>query len=438
MHVLLWIAVILLLILVNALYVMAEFAAVSVRRGQLHELAAGGDRIAARLLPVLDNPGALDRYIAACQVGITLSSLVLGAYGQATVATALEPLLTRWGGDPLAAQSVAATIVLLGLTGLQVLLGELMPKSLALQYPVRAIRLTALPMRFSLRLLAGFIAVLNGSANALLRLFHAAPDGHRHVHSPEEIELLLAESRQGGLLATTEHRRLQQALQLRVRPARQFMVPRRAIAAIQIDTPRDEILRQTAQASYTRFPVYRDSLDDIVGILHSRDLVRQQVTGEEEPLATLLRPPLYVPESVTADRLIALLRQRGSNLALVVNEFGGIEGLVTLADVLAGMLGEISDEFRPGPRRQRPERLPDGRVRLPGRLRLDRTEEWTGRRWQGHADTVAGRLLEVLEHLPEPGETVAVDGVPVTVERVEGQTIVSVLVTPVPPTEEGL
>src|SRR5687768_13035831 len=289
------------LILVNALYVAAEFAAVSVRRSRIRQLAEDGNPLAAWLLPILESPAALDRYIAVCQIGITLSSLVLGAYAQATIAVWLTPWFADLGGlQDAAAQSTSAAVVLLALTVLQVIFAELVPKSLALQYPTQTSLYTLLGMVPSLWVYRPFIKWLNGTGLLILRLMGAPQQGHRHIHSPEEIELLIADSRDGGLLEPDEHRRLQRALRLNLRQAKQLMVPRRRIAAVDINTPLTQATGIVAQSPFSRLPVYRDSIDNIVGILHTKDLVRWYVTAGDETLSSLIRPMTSVHESVTA------------------------------------------------------------------------------------------------------------------------------------------
>ena len=424
------------LIAANALYVAAEFAAVGTRRSRIRQLAQEGNVLAGRLLPVLEDTRKLDRYIAACQIGITLANLVLGAYGQATLAVWLSPLFARWADlQQAAAQSASALIVLLGLTLLMMLLGELVPKSLALQYPVQSALYTVLPMRWSLTLFSWFITLLNGSGWAILKLLRIPAVRHRHIHSPQEIEMLLAESRDGGLLEADEHQRLRKALQLAARPVHQLMIPRRHISAVDIATPIDQLVTKLAQEPYTRIPVYRGSVDHIVGVLHTKDLVLHYIEqGQVASLERIMRPAEYVPGSIDADRALALLRQRRSHQAIVVDEYGGVEGLVTLEDVLGELLGEVSDEFKPG--QPRAERLPDGRVRLPGLMRPDEAEPWLGVLWHGSADTIAGQVVDALGHIPAAGDKVEIDGVSVEVERVESYAIVSLLARPVVPNKE--
>jgi len=223
-----------LLILLTALFVAAEFAAVGARRSRLRRLAEDGNALAARILPVLEAPRALDRYIAASQVGITLCSLILGAYAQASIAPRVAPLVQGVAGlDPETALSTSAVIVLLVLTTLAMIVGELVPKSLALQDPTPVAMWTVVPMQWAERIFAWSIDFLNGSGNLLLKLMRVRSTGHRHVHSPEEIELLIAESRDGGLLEPQEQVRLHQALRLGLRTARELMVPRDRLAAVE-------------------------------------------------------------------------------------------------------------------------------------------------------------------------------------------------------------
>ena len=415
------------LILINALYVAAEFAAVSVRRSRLQALADSGNRLARWLVPIIATPASLDRYVAICQIGITLSSLVLGAYAQATLPARLAPLFAGWGGlQEAAAQSVSALIVLFALTVLQVLFGELIPKTMALQYPTPVALYTVVPMALSDVVFRPFIALLNGSGLALLRLLGAPQQGHRHIHSPDEIELLIAESRDGGLLEPDEHRRLQRALRLSLRQARELMVPRRQIGAINVSTPLPEAIAVVSRSPYSRLPVYRDSIDNIVGMVHTKDLVRWFVSnGGTGSLEAVARPIITVHESVTADRVLRQLRERRSHQALVVDEFGGTAGLVTLEDVLSELLGEVGDEFKAG--EAAPESFPDGRTRLPGGMAVADAAAMLETEWETTAATVGGMVVEELGHLPLPGETVGIGEFEFTVERVAERAVASVL-----------
>jgi putative hemolysin len=426
------------LILVNALYVAAEFAAVSVRRSRIQQLAADGNPLAAWLLPVLESPEALDRYIGASQIGITLSSLVLGAYAQQTFAVWLKPYFAQLGGlQDLAAQSTSTAVVLLTLTTAQVVFAELVPKLLALQYPTQASLYTFIPMLGSIWIYRPFIKFLNGSALLLLRLMGTPYQAHRHIHSPDEIELLIAESRDGGLLEPDEHRRLQRALRLNLRQAKQLMVPRRKIAALDIETPLREVIGIVAQSPFSRLPVFRDSLDNIVGILHTKELVRWFVSeGPTTTLADLIRTVPTVHESVTADRVLRELRERRTHQALVVDEFGGTSGLLTLEDVLSELLGHVGDEFKSAHPSAEP--LAGGRTRLPGSMTVDDAATVLGAKWDTDAATVGGMAIEALGHLPAPGEVITIGPFEFEIERVADRAVESLIVAQLQPTpDEG-
>ena len=407
------------LLLFNALYVAAEFAAVSVRRSRLHQLKEDGNVFAAWLLPIVESPAGLDRYIAACQIGITISSLVLGAYAQATLAVWFAPYFVALGGlTQVVAESTSTIVVLLALTVAQVVFAELVPKSLALQYPTQTSLYTLLPMLASQWVYRPFIKWLNGSGLLILRLLGAPHQAHRHIHSPDEIELLIAESRDGGLLEPDEHRRLQRALRLNLRQARQLMVPRKRISAISIDAPLNEVVGIVAQSPYSRLPVYRGTIDNIVGILRTKDLVRWFVEGEPgATLAQLIRQIPSVHESVTADRVLKDLRERRSHQALVVDESGGTAGLLTLADVLTELLGHVGDEFRSG--LPATETLPDGRIRLPGEMGVEDAALMLETTWDTDASSVGGLVTEALGHIPSEGDTVVIGDFEFEVERVK-------------------
>ena len=329
-----------LLILANTLYVAAEFGAVGVRRSRVRRLAEDGNGLARRLLPFVRTPVALDRYVGASQIGITLSSLVLGAYAQAAVSMPLAPTFASYFElEPNTARTVSTIVVLAVLTATQLVIGELVPKALALQYPTETALATVIPMRASLWLFRPFLALLNGTATLILRLFGSRMEGHRHLHSPEEIELLIAESRDGGLLEPNEQQRLHRALALSRRSARDLMVPRDKLTGLPIDADWEDVVRTVASSPFSRLPVYRGSIEQIVGTLRVKDLVQRYVSEGALPLDRLIRPILQLPETLSADRVIALLRERRAHHAVVVDTDGRAVGLITIQDVLGELLG---------------------------------------------------------------------------------------------------
>lgn len=422
--------IIVVIILLTALYVAAEFGVVSVRRSRLKLLADGGNQFAKALVPLVESPKAVDQFIAAAQIGITVCSLVLGAYGQAELSPLLVPIFARMGDyDELAALSASTAIVLVSLTTLQMVLGELVPKSVALRYPTKTAMYTAIPVQWSMRVFSWFILILNGSGLLLMRAMGVRQvSDHHQMHTAEDIEHMLGEA---GSIDDSAHVRMMRALGLSIRPIRQLMIPRREIVGLPVELTIEEAAERIAENPYTRLPVYRGSIDDIVGILHMKDLVRQVVSGEESGgIEDLLRPVVHVPESLTAEQLFAEMRSQGTHQAIVVDEFGGIEGLVTLEDLVGDMLGQLDDEFKLA--EVGPESLAGGKVRLAGGLRLYEVETVVGRRWVADADTVGGYVTELLGHLPEAGETVDVPGGRLEVEEMDGLAVGQVVFTPVP------
>ena len=429
------ILVIVALLLVNALYVAAEFAAVSVRRSRLHQLKEDGNPFAAWLLPIIESPAALDRYIAACQIGITISSLVLGAYAQATIAVWLAPYFAAVGG----LQQVVARVNVDGRGAARSDdgPGRLRGAGAEADCPSVPDADVALHPHSDDGLALGLSPVHHVAERIgilILRMVGAPYQTHRHIHSPDEIELLIAESRDGGLLEPDEHRRLQRALRLNLRQARQLMVPRKRISALAIDTPLNEVVSIVAQSPYSRLPVYRGTIDNIVGILRTKDLVRWFVEGRPgATLADLMRQIPSVHESVSADRILKDLRERRSHQALVVDEAGGTAGLLTLADVLTELFGHVGDEFRPA--LPAIETLDDGRIRLPGEMGVDDAATLLETTWKTDASTVGGLVTEALGHIPAGGETVVVGDFEFEVERVRDripQSVAARRVVPVP------
>lgn len=336
-----WVWVVLtLLIAANALYVAAEFAAVSVRRSRVRRLADDGNWLAQQLVAYVEDPAALDRYVGVSQIGITVSSLVLGAFAQATVSSPLADVIApMFSLTAAGALSTAALVVLVALTGLQLVAGELVPKAIALQYPTGTALATVLPMRWSLAVFRPFIALLNGAALSVLRFFGAGAHGHQHLHSPEEIDLLIAESRDGGLLEPEEQQRLKRALHLGTRTARDLMVPRDRLTMLDVSAPENTVLETVLASPFSRLPIYREAPDVVIGTLRVKDLVERHAAGGDLSLEGLMRPVLVLDERMPADRVLTTLKDRRAHSAVVIDDGGRALGLITIQDVLAEVLG---------------------------------------------------------------------------------------------------
>lgn len=423
-------ALVVLLMVVNGLCVAAEYSIVSARRSRIRAAAEAGGRLAQGLLPVLEQPPLKDRYISGCQLGITVTSLALGALAEGELASALLGWFGNRFGDGtaagVAAHSAAVSAVLLVLSFVQVAFAEVLPKALALQHPNPVALATAPVVRFWLAVLRWPIALFTTSANLLLYVFRLPrPDqAHGHAYTPNEIQLLIDESGREGVLAASTSVRLQHALELQERPVRRLMVPRKNVFAVDIDKPVAEVVQAIMSSDFTRVPVYHGTIDEIVGAIHTKDLALRHVErGEVTSLDGLTRPVLYVPESTSAERLLADMRSKGVAQAIVLDEFGGMVGLVTLEDLLTDIVGSVRRRAGLVPAI---DRLPDGRLRIPGGMRLDQAARALGVDWEGYANTLGGFVIEHLGRVPQRGERVTIDGCELEVEGVQ-RNLVSAL-----------
>lgn len=432
-------AVVLFLVSVNALYVAAEFAAIGSRKARVRERAEGGERLARQLLPILDDRSQLDRYIAACQIGITLSSIIVGFYGQAQLTPIVAPLLTLLGLPEATATSITTVGLLIGLTFFQVLLGELLPKSIAIRYPERVALATMLPMRWSLVILRPFIAFLNGSGLFLMRIMGLrAESEHSHAHSPDELGSLFRESARGGLIPADEQQMLENVLQLEDRVARQVMIPRNRLVSASLDTPPGELLEKLVNSPHTRFPIYTGTVDRIIGIVHLRDLYFFARQNPEGRLDEIVREVTFVPESMPLWDLWQSMSEKRTYLAVIFDEHGGTAGIVTLEDLVEEIFGEVRDEFDS----EEPDLIREddsGRTYMRGDLLVSVANSKLLLELPGKADTVGGLVLERLGYSPKGGEEVGVGGTKLRVEAVRegGIEEVSVGRTDRPPNEES-
>ncbi len=431
--------VVTLLVAVNALYVAGEFASVSARKPRITQLAHEGNRFARLLLPVLEDPHRLDGYIAASQVGITLSSIVLGIYGEREIAPRVRPAL-EWlplGGERVAAAGIAAVLVLFVLTILQVVFGELVPKSIALRYPERVALLTVVPMRWSGDiLLKPLIVILNGSGTLLLRLLGATYTGeHSHVHSPEEIMLLISESEEGGLLDAEERRLLDNVFRMGELTAGEVAVPRTRLVAVDSTTPVHDALKLAAESAYTRIPVYEGDLDHPIGFVHLRDLFQLYREAPDAPIESIVRPLLYVPETMSVNAVWEAMNEDESYVALVFDEYGGTVGMVTREDLIEELFGEVQDEFDvEDPLILRGE---DGSYLVRGDALISYLNEYLDVKLPDtYAHTIGGLVLHQLGRIPDAGDEVEVDGIRLHVDEVNEQSIQRISLT-LPTEEQG-
>lgn len=433
------------LISFNALYVAGEFSAVSARKTRIIQMAEDGNRLAKMILPVLQDSHKLDNYIAASQVGITISSIVLGIYGEQQIAPLIEPLLERIPGlSTAAAIGISVTLVLLLLTTLQVVFGELLPKSIGLMYPERLALATAIPMKWSADyILKPLIVLLNGSGRLILRLLGIKSEGgHAHVHSPEEIVILVSESHQGGLIDAEERRLLRNVFRVSEMTAVEIAIPRTQMITVEVNEPVEEVLRRVADSAYTRIPVYENDVDHIIGFVHLRDLFSLYRRDPQGSLRDVMRPIPFIPETVHLIEVWNTLDEEQSYLAIVFDEYGGTSGMITWEDVIEELLGELQDEFDQERELIRP--AGDGRLIVRGDMHVERINDMLDIDLPHHiSHTVGGLILDELGRVPEVGDVVTVNGVKLTVEAVANNSVNSVnLVLPddreLPPVEEAI
>ncbi len=425
------VTIIAVLILLNGLFVAAEFALVAVPRTRMAQAAAGGSRAARLVLDVLGSPRQQNLYLSTAQLGITVASLGLGMYGEHVVADWLVHPLERFGqlAEPLA--HTLATILAIGiLTYLHVVLGEMVPKSLAIQYAEDTAVRVAGPMRVLQKIISPVVVLLNGIGNAIVRLMGIPPVGSQaRLFSPDELEYLVEESTEGGLIEPSERLFIENIFDLRARTVSQVMTPRRHIKGLPATASEQEVVAAVCEGRHSRYPVFEGGLDDIAGVLHAKTVARQQARGGEEPFAIrpLLRPVLFVPESLPLDQMLARFRRERNQMAIVVDEYGGTAGLVTLEDIIEEVVGEILDEFD----QELPpvEVVGEGVIRVRGDLLVEELNQFYDLALEHpEVDSVGGLVMSLLGRVAQPGDTVEMDGIGFEVETVAGLAIQTVMV----------
>lgn len=449
------------LVLINAFFVAAEFSLVSVRRTRIAELVARGESGAEAVQKAIENP---DRVIAATQLGITLASLGLGWVGEPALTHLLNPLVLLLPESIRSgvSHSISAVIAFFVITFLHVVIGELAPKSIALQNPERASLFVAGPTLWTERLFKPAIWILNGSGNALLRLVGVRPaSGHQLAHSVEELKMLVSASAEGGVVEADEREMLHAVFDFSGLVVRQVMIPRTEVVAVEASTPVPEVINLIAQTNYTKYPVYINNLDQIIGIVHVKDLLgtseamnailnahlslnnktRSQPASTgyasgDEPSDTpapcvvgdFVREAIFVPETLSVGALLGLFRHNRQHIAVVMDEYGGTAGLVTLEDLLEEIVGEVGDQF--DEINSEFQILSDGSILIDGltliedvnqQLNLDLKEP--------HYDTIAGYVMGRLGRIPHLHDVVEGNGVRIRVEEMNGLRVTRVALT---------
>lgn len=412
------------LIAANGVFVATEFAYVAARRSRIERRAKAGSRAGRIVLRAMD---ALDRYIAASQLGITMASLALGFVGEPILAAAIEPALVALIGSfaPAAAHAVAVAIAFSLITALHIVFGELAPKTIALQRPEGTALWVAMPMRIFVTVFGPFVNLLNGTGNLILRLvgIEVTPLGGERSLDARDLAYAFESSASVGTISRGELQLARRALSLGEVPVRRLMLPRGDVVAIDWQAGRHAVLGIIARHGHTRYPVVRGSLDDAVGVLDARDVVISE--GADEWRARV-RPLAILPDTTTVGAAIEHLRAGHHQVALIVDEFGNVDGMLALGDILEFMAGPLPDDRRS--RRREPRRLPSGRWEVPGHypVEMAREDPLRLRVPKTNAETIGGLVAERLQRLPELHDAVELPNARLQVAAIEGRRVTSV------------
>lgn len=416
------IIIILLIILVNALFVLSEMSVASSRKTRLQQRVNEGDKRATTVLQLIENPNL---FLATVQIGITLVGVFVGAVGGATLS---EPLAGLLAGVPALAEyaeSLALAVVVVAITFLSILLGELVPKRIALHNPERIASILAGPMIVVSKVFRPFVWILGKITDMVLQLLGIEP-GEEPPVTEEEIQLLIDQGTQAGVFEEAEHDMVEGVFSLADQRVYSLMTPRPDIVWLDIDDSAEEIRQKLAESHFSRFPVRQGSLDSIVGIVKARDILVQSLNNEPIVLRKLLTPAYYVPETMYASRALEVLKEKGTDMLLVIDEFGALQGLLTITDILEEIVGEMENEEPQATQRQ------DGSWLLDGMLEVDEFKEIFDLPVLPHEDeyeTLSGFVMVSLGRVPQPTDRFEWHGLKFEVMDMDGRRVDKVLVT---------
>lgn len=422
------IVVILLLIVLNGIFVMAEMAVVSSRKPRLQQFANEGSSNAQTALNLAISP---DRFLATTQIGITLIAILTGAVGERTLTDRLSINLQEFPQLKGYSETLAFGIVVIAITYVSLVFGELLPKRLALHNPERIAAAMSGSINFVSRLCAPAVVLINGSTNLVIRVFGLRPSAEPPV-TEEEIKVMMEQGTEAGVFEEAEHDIVKSIFKLGDRAVSALMKPRREVVWLDVDDPVAENQKKLASSLYSRFPVARGSLDNVLGIIQTKDLLTRCLSGAGIDFKESLRPPLFVPEAVPALRLLEMFKQSRTHMALVVDEYGGVEGLVTLNDILEDLVGDVASVDMPEDRQV--VTRPDGSLLVDGKLQTDDLKELLkisdlpgGD--SGSYQTLGGLVMLQVGRVPVTGDTFELQGYRFEVVDMDGKRVDKVLVS---------
>ncbi len=417
--VLLEIVIIVCLILVNGFFAAAEISLVSARRTRLRALANKGEANAKRVLQLQEDPG---KFLATVQVSITIVATLAGVLGGATV---IEELETRLAA-PIsgATKTIAIALVALAISFLSLLFGELLPKMLALYHPERFAMQVARPVQLFYLATLPAIKLLTASSRAILKLFGFTEEAKAPLVTEEEIKLLVSEGSRLGIFEKVEEMMIHSVFQFAETPVKKAMTPRTDIVAVEISTPRERLLQFVAEEGYSRIPVYKGDLDHVAGIIHTKDIINLLLNAELVILEDILRPPYFVPETKKVRELLSDFQKKQIHMAIVLDEYGGTAGLITLEDIIEEIVGEIQDEY--DAEREEILQTEGGRAAVSARIRLEKFNSAfeAALPTEGY-ETLGGFLIDHLGRIPSVEEKIPFGDFEFTVKEKRGHRLLT-------------
>ncbi|WP_299026871.1 hemolysin family protein [uncultured Thermanaerothrix sp.] len=428
--------VIFLLILLNGFFAMSEMALVSVRKVRLQQQAEEGERGAQTALELTESP---NRFLSTIQVGITLIGILAGALGGATLSGDLARWLTQWPALAPYSQALALALVVLATTYFSLVLGELIPKRLALYYPEQIATVVSRPMLALSRLTAPVVSLLSASTEVGLRLLGVHPSKEPEF-TEEDIRGLIEQGTQEGIFESSEQRMVEGVFRLGDRTVDAIMTPRTEIEWIDLEESPQEILEQVLRSRHTRFPVAQGDLDSVLGVISARDVLAQSLRGGDFNLSPWIQPPLFVPDSMSVLKVLEALKSAGVSIALVIDEYGGVLGMVTHYDLFKAIVGELGEADESGEplwvQREDGSWLMDGLLPIDEFKELLDLETLPDEERVGY-QTLAGFILSQLGVIPVVGQVLEWDGLRFEVVDMDGRRIDKVLVSRISPSVQG-
>ena len=417
--------IILFLLFVNAFFVAAEFSLVKVRKTRLEQLSNEGNSNAKKALKLVND---VNRMLAAAQLGVTIASIALGWVAESTIVQIIEPVIRFFtqSHSVISAHVIAVPISFVLVTYFHVLLGEQLPKCISLRHPETLSLLIATPMDMFITILKPFVWLLEVSGNKILAACHANSEDASLVHSTEELDMLVDASYNEGVLNETEAEMLHNMFKFSDLMAKQVMIPRTDMVCIPNDISYEELNKTAMENQYTRYPVYEENIDKILGFIHVKDLYTMAMTKENYSINKLIRPLILVPETMTLDNLIIEFKKRHCQIAVVIDEFGGTSGLITLEDVLEEIIGDVQDEFDEDAEADIKE-IGENTYLANGMMRIDEFVDFFDLKEsqfeEDDVDTIAGLVVKLLGRIAEVGDTVSFNGLTFTVKEIDGARI---------------